>query len=282
MFEHLEVAHIDDPEVAVLYSQGFSQRAKRLQAGVKRTHRWLERVFGREERTYLAVLDVQGRVIAFSGRALAVLDESDWRQACIPPYGSPHTVWDGPRGFVVSSYDYHDAMIDAMLRVVAQAPARLEREFRKVRGSDESNIIRFMDLVATSHEICHLFTSPQKLPMGCSWLPEMFSHYLTYAYLRETSPRDAHFWKLCEDAWASQRDITYTTIADYEMHHADMPLENYLWYQGRFNQRGAQLYGRMGRRFADRVIGFEVTEEGVYRRLAAISRDFPAWVAGFH
>lgn len=266
MFEQLEVEHIEDRQVAVIYSQGFSQRARRLQAGVKRTHRWLEQVFGRNERTYLAVLD-----------------ERDWRRSCIPPYGSPHTVWDGPRGYVISSYDYHDAMIDAMLRVVAQAPARLEREFRRVRGSDESNIIRFMDLVATSHEICHLFTSPQKLPMGCSWLPEMFAHYLTYAYLRETSRRDAAFWKLCEDIWASQKDLTFTSIADYELHHADMPLENYIWYQGKFNQRGAQLYNRMGKRFAKGVIeSFEVTQDGVYRRLADISKDFPQWVAGFH
>lgn len=266
MFEHLEVAHIEDPKVPVIYSQGFSQRAKRLQKGVKRTHKWLEDLFGREQRSYLAVLD-----------------ESDWRQSCIPPYGSPHTVWDGPRGFVVSSYDYHDAMIDAMLRVVAQAPANLEREFRKVRGSDESNIIRFMDLVATSHEICHLFTGPQRLPTGCAWLPELFSHYLTYAYLRETNARDAAFWKLCEDIWASQRELPFMTIVDYELHHSDMPLENYIWYQGKFNQRGTQLYGRMGRRFAHRMIDeFEVTEEGVYRRLGEISRDFPQWIEGFH
>lgn len=265
MFEDLEVAVIDDPKVPVLYSQGFLERAKRLQAGMKKSHRWLEKLFGRNEKCYLAVLD-----------------EADWKASCIPPYGSPHTVWDGPRGFVVSSYDYHDAMIDAMLRVVAQAPPRLEREFRKVRGSDEANIMRFMDLVATSHEICHLFTDARRLPMGCAWLPEMFSHYLTFSYLSETSPQDAKFWKLCEDIWVTQRDVKYRTLEDYEMHHSDMPLENYIWFQGKFNQRGAQLYGRMGTRFARKVIEeFEVTPEGAYRRIGDISRDFPRWIENF-
>ena len=29
------------------------------------------------------------------------------------------------------------------------------------------------------------------------------------------------------------------------MHHADMPLENYIWYQGKLNQRGVELYRRL-------------------------------------
>jgi len=265
VFEELEIATLEDPKVPVIYSLGFSGRATKLQVGVKRTHRWLERLLKVEGKTYLALFD-----------------EADWKAACIPPYGQPHTLWDGPRGFVVSSYDYHDAMINAMLKVVAGAPPQLEREFRKQRGSDEKNIIKFMDLVVTSHEVCHIFTEMRRLSLGPDWLPEMFAHYLTYAYLKATNPRDAAFWKLCEDIWASQEDVKYRSLSDYEMHHPDMPLENYIWFQGKLNQRGVALYNRLGTRFAEKVVEqFAETEEEVYRRLSAIAPDFGQWIATF-
>lgn len=265
MFEELEVGTLDDNKVPTLYSLGFTERAKRLQAGVKKTHRWLENLFKIQSKTYLAVLD-----------------EADWKASCIPPYGQPHTVWDGPRGFIVSSYDYHDAMIDAMLRIVAAAPPRLEREFRKLRGADEKNIIKFMDLVVTTHEVCHVFADARKIRVDPDWIPEMFAHYLTYAYFRATSPQDAKVWKLCEDIWASQSDLRYTKLEDYEMHHGDMPLENYIWYQGRLNQRGVELYNRMGTRFAHKMVEeFALTEQEVYRRLNDISSDFLKWVNNF-
>ncbi len=265
MFEDLEVGSLDDPKVPTIYSLGFTERAKRLQAGVKKTHRWLERLFKIDAKSYLAVLD-----------------GADWKASCIPPYGRPHTVFDGPRGFVVASYDYHDAMIDAMLRVVAQAPPSLEREFRKLRGADEKNIIRFMDLVVTAHEVCHLFIISRKLSMGPEWLPELFSHYLTYAYLKQADPADAKLWKLCEDMWASQTELTYTKLEDYDMHHPDMPLPNFIWFQGKFNQRGVEMYNRMGVRFAQKVVGeFAVTEQDVYRRLNDISGDWGKWIGTF-
>jgi hypothetical protein len=265
LFEDLEVGTLADNKVPTIYSLGFTERAKRLQAGVKKTHRWLERLFKIDAKTYLAVLD-----------------DADWRASCIPPYGRPHTVWDGPRGFLVASYDYHDAMIDAMLRIVAQAPPKLEREFRKLRGADEKNIERFMDLIVTAHEVCHLFIDQRKLAMGPDWLPEMFSHYLTYAYLRQTDPADAKAWKLCEDIWASQGELQYSKLEDYEMHHPDMPLENYIWFQGKFNQRGVDLYNRMGVRFANRIVEeFAVTDQEVYRRLNDISSDWGRWIGTF-
>ncbi len=265
MFEELEVGTLEDGMVPTIYSLGFTERAKLLQAGVKKTHKWLERLFQIEAKSYLAVLD-----------------DADWKASCIPPYGRPHTVFDGPRGFVVASYDYHDAMIDAMLGIVAQAPPALEREFRKLQGADEANIIRFMDLVVTAHEVCHLFISQRHLAMGPDWLPELFSHYLTYANLAATNPQDAKVWKLCEDIWASQTDLTYTKLEDYEMHHPDMPLSNYIWYQGKFNQRGVQVYNRMGVRFAHKVVEeFAVTEQEVKRRLNGISTDWAKWIGTF-
>jgi hypothetical protein len=261
----LEVGTLDDPKVPTIYSLGFTERARRLQAGVKRTHRWLENLLGIQGKTYLAVFD-----------------EADWKASCIPPYGQAHTVWDGPRGFIVSSYDYHDAMIDAMLRVVAGAPPRLEREFRKLRGADEKNIMKFMDLVVTTHEVCHLFTDMRQIQVEPDWTTEMFAHYLTYAYFHATNPSDAKFWKLCEDIWASQSEVRYRKLEDYEMHHADMPLENYIWYQGKLNQRGVELYNRMGTRFAHKMVDeFALTEQEVYRRLNDISSDFLRWISGF-
>jgi len=265
LFEDLEVGTLEDAKVPTIYSLGFTERAKRLQAGVKKAHRWLERLFRIDAKTYLAVLD-----------------DADWRASCIPPYGRPHTVWDGPRGFIVASYDYHDVMIDAMLRIVAQAPPSLERDFRALRGADEKNIIRFMDLVVTAHEVCHIFIGERRLAMGPDWLPELFAHYLTYAFLKQTSPADAKVWKLCEDIWASAGDLQYRKLEDYEIHHPDMPIENYLWFQGKFNQRGVQMYNRMGVRFAQRAVEeFAVTDREVNRRLNDISGDWGKWIGTF-
>lgn len=243
---------------------GFTQRARKLQAAVKKSHRWIERLFEFQTKSYLAVFD-----------------EADWREACIPPYGTPHTVFDGPRGYVVSSYDYHAAMIDAMLRVVAAAPPTLEREFRKLKGSDESNIIKFLDLVVTSHEVAHLFIDLRKISLGPRWLGELFAHYLTYAHLRAENPNDARFWKLCNDIWASNPDVTYRALDDYDT-HGEMPLENYIWFQGRLNARGVSLYSKMGTRFAHKIVEqFAVTEQQVYRRLNTIQPDFAMWIESF-
>jgi hypothetical protein len=66
------------------------------------------------------------------------------------------------------------------------------------------------------------------------------------------------------------------------MHHPDMPIENYLWFQGKFNQRGAELFNRMGVRFARKMVEeFAVTEQEVYRRLNDISPDWGKWIGTF-
>lgn len=113
------------------------------------------------------------------------------------------------------------------------------------------------------HELGHTCTRGFGIRVPSRWAGEMLATYFAYAYVREHDPKQAEVW---DGILRADRDAVrpkHTTLADFDRLYFGVGAQNYIWYQGRFQQMVRQVYDAQGLNF-----------------LRAVRDAFPAGEAG--
>ena len=139
------------------------------------------------------------------------------------------------------------------------------------------------------HEIGHLYSFAYGVDTWPKdkWLCEFIATYLAYSFLMENRPRLAVLWEVMCDANVQGHMPEHTTLADFERLYIGVGMDNYGWYQGRFQQRIGEVYKKSGISFlhdfkkslAEQP---EASEEDPYRlkQLDSFSFGFSEWAKG--
>lgn len=212
---------------------------------------------------------------------VAILTKEQWKEH-IPmlPFGLP---------FVKENVAFLPATNDGVVTAGAIAlktsasPATLEKI--KQSGYDfDTGAMKFTDLIGL-HELGHVYTLAYGIKPPNRWFNEFLASYFAYAFLREKHPKLARLMQaMATDVYADGVKPKYTSFADFERLYSGVGIANYGWYQGKFVEKGSQIYDAKKLTFlADVKKAFpldekeKVTPEVTLERLEKISPGITEW-----
>ena len=253
--------------IPTFYSEGFEERAENVRGVLGREAAFFQDAFGIDVSLYLAVLDPE-----------------DWAEISPTfPYG---TLWVSEAPHIVA--------------LPAMTDGPVYEDFRKLRSTETDVTWRagadlsfdqaaasMIDLIAF-HEIGHIVREALGIGRPSNWFNEFFATYLAYSFLRAEKPELAAVWNGMMQLKATAARPAHTTLADFEELFFEVGLENYVWYEARFQTRVHEVYEALGLGFisqvADAFPGGEgtVEEQVLLGRLEEILPGFSYWGEGFH
>jgi hypothetical protein len=264
--------------VPTYYDHGAKTRAERLQADIREMNNF-----------YQERLGVQVAV------NLAVLNSNQWTRVNPIPFGLPGVLGEPPVVFI-PAYSGGWAYRKMLARKEA-IPADVWQDFlRTSQQTFEAASDDFVDFIAL-HELGHALLVHYGIDPSCNWLNEFLASYFGYAFLAERRPERKPVIALF--GRPPQTHPKHTTLADFERLY--FLVDDYAWYQGRFEQRIQEMYPQAGLQFIkdlkrtlprtaaipegvsipDQVVN-RLPPEVVVEKLEAIAPGFQAWAKGFH
>jgi hypothetical protein len=263
--------------VPTYYDHGAKTRAERLQADIREMNTF-----------YQERLGVQVAV------NLAVLNSNQWTRVNPIPFGLPGVHGEPPVVFI-PAYSGGYAFRKMLARKEAIPADVLQDHLRTSQQTFEAASDDFVDFIAL-HELGHALLVHYGIDPGSHWLNEFLASYFGYAFLAERRPERKPVIALF--GRPPQTHPKHTTLADFERLY--LLVEDYAWYQGRFEQRIQEMYPRAGLQFIkdlkralprtapipdgvsipDPVVN-RLAPEVVVEKLEAIAPGFRAWAKGF-
>lgn len=213
---------------------------------------------------------------------LAVLLPAPWEKLITwQPYGIPGVAGEPPVAFLPATDD-NLAANDA-LSIRAGVSAETIRLIEAAAGSYEEASRRYVDLVGL-HELGHTYASSFGIRVPSRWAGEFLATYFAYAFLREHDPKQAEVWDGILRAYRDAVRPKHTTLADFERLYFGVGAQNYVWYQGRFQELVRRIYDDQGLDFLRAVkAAFPASEtaalsaEETMRRFAKIHPALGKW-----
>jgi len=252
---------VADGRPRTLYSRGREKRVVELQPLVRAAQGYLG-----------AALEVEVDL------TLAILSRVDWERlgGDAPPYGVPFS--DEGCVIVAADFDESNVLAKAFAKVPPARRAKLERPDR----SADAALRRGADLIAF-HEAGHVFAHAYGIPMSQSWLAEFVASYLAYDTLRAISPEDAALWQEGAEASRAEPIPTHVSLEDFNRLYFGVGPDNYGWYQGRFQERVAQVQAKSGLGFIRALKSSGAASERDFaqqlQKLETLEPGFEAWAA---
>jgi hypothetical protein len=263
--------------VPTYYDHGAKTRAERLQADIRGMNGF-----------YQEQLGVQVAV------NLAVLNSNQWTRVNPIPFGLPGVHGDPPVVFI-PAYSGGYASRKLLDRKEAIPAEVLQDYLRTSQRSFEAASDDFVDFIAL-HELGHALLVHYGIDPSCNWLNEFLASYFGYAFLAERRPERKPVIALF--GRPPQTHPKHTTLADFERLY--FLVDDYAWYQGRFERRIQEMYPQAGLQFIkdlkrvlprtvpipegvaipDPVVN-RLPPEVVIERLETIAPGFQAWARGF-
>jgi hypothetical protein len=172
---------------------------------------------------------------------VAVLDEETWKKAVgeSPPYGFPFVTSAPSVAFFPATDNNAIALLSLSLK--DRVPPAVMKEFDKIGLTYEEASRRFVTLTGL-HELGHTYTEVSQINPGNKWFSEFLASYYAHAFLRQRYPHLATLWQAMCEAYALAIKPTHVSLEDFEKLYFGVGVENYLWYQGKFQQQVAQVY----------------------------------------
>jgi len=129
----------------------------------------------------------------------------------------------------------------------------------------------------------HVFAHAYGIPMSQSWLAEFVASYLAYDTLRAISPEDAALWQEGAEASRAEPIPTHVSLEDFNRLYFGVGPDNYGWYQGRFQERVAQVQAKSGLGFIRALKSSGAASERDFaqqlQKLETLEPGFEAWAA---
>ena len=267
--QELELSNLQG-EVPVSYSKGFSKRAGYLQNLAEEASRFFQKP------------EILGVKVDLN---LLVLGPEDWMKFTELPYGIAHILPDPPTAILAASKQNvivksilakKDYMEEANLKLLDE----LDISFDEAAAT-------FVDLIGF-HEMGHIYahhygshTWPEQ-----KWLCEFVATYLAYAYMKENKPKLSKLWKIMNDQ-NTVSEVKHTTLADFERLYIEVGVDNYGWYQAKFQQMVEEVYHKSGISFVHDLRKSlaknpEPLKDDPFRlkELDCIAKGFTTWAKG--
>jgi hypothetical protein len=257
-------------QITVHHSQGFEARATELRGMMEAGLEFFDGHFGTRPEMQLAVLTA-----------------TDWAKIPTPtPFGFPFVSGEPHVAFLPATPDsiISNAAIAFQSRVSPETLKRIEgtgQTYAEAAG-------RFPDIIGL-HELGHTYIHTMGLPEEPKWLEEMLASYLGYAALTDADSKSggqqAVLYDAMHDAFAEGVTPRFTSLADFDRLYVRVGVENYGWFQGKFQERVETVFAEKGMTFIDEVraafpTGSRVTTEEALQRLEKISPGFQEWSQG--
>jgi hypothetical protein len=272
----LELPSLPGP-VPTYYDHGAKPRAERLQADIREMNSF-----------YQDKLGVQAAV------SLAVLNSNQWTRVNPIPFGLPGVHGEPPVVFI-PAHSGGLAFRQMLARKEAIPADVLQEYLRTSQQTFEAASDDFVDFIAL-HELGHALLVHYGIDPSCHWLNEFLASYFGYAFLAERRPERKPVIALF--GRPPQTRPKHTTLADFERLY--LLVDDYAWYQGRFEQRIQEMYPQVGLQFIkdlkralpriapipdgvsipDPVVN-HLAPEVVVDKLEALAPGFKAWAEGF-
>jgi hypothetical protein len=219
------VLELPDPVLRTYYSRGARRRAAALQRFLRALH------------------DAASSHLAIApGLALLVVNRRDWHLLFSYPYGLPFTRNRGAVSHVIAAADYPNRLLqrfDAVALRAASAGAKPPGEVRE-----------FLDLLV-GHEWGHAAANLSGLRSRVKWLDELLA---TYLFLAALDGAGMHAAYARFKAWARVgvygSGVKGIPLGSFEYPRGRLKFESFLWFQGVFTLRAAELYEARGWAFA--------------------------------
>ena len=267
LLERVQAAGLESSRnrITVYYNEGHEPKALRLRALVEQAMDFYERELGVREELHLAVLlpDAWAALIT-------------WGQ----PYGIPGVAGVPPVAFMPATDD-NLAANDA-LGIRAGVSPETVRLIEATGLSYEEASRRYVDLVGL-HELGHTYTRGFGIRVPSRWAGEMLATYFAYAHLRAHDPKQAEVWDGILRGYRDAVRPKHTTLADFDRLYFGVGAQNYIWYQGRFQEMVRRVYDAHGLDFLRAVRKSfpegegPVSPEETLRRFEAIFPGFGEW-----
>ena len=207
------------------------------------------------------------------------------------PYGIPHGS-SYPYVIFVPATDANPVTTLA-LQMKTKASASILQQIARTGITYEDAARIFVTLIAL-HELGHVYTEASRVKPGNKWLNEFLATYHAYAFLSANHPRLAELWRAMNEVYSTGVTPTHRSLEDFERLYIRVGIENYGWYQGRFQEIAAAVYDAKKLTFLQDVrAGFPRLKEGedpidslvkdpapiatTLARLEEISPGFIAW-----
>lgn len=267
LLERVQAAGLESSRsrITVYYPAGHEPKALRLRALVEQAMDFYDRSLGVREELHLAVLlpDAWATLVP-------------WQ-----PYGIPGVAGEPPVAFLPATDD-NLAANDAISIRAGVSPETV-RLIEAASGSYDDASRRYVDLVGL-HELGHTYTRGFGIRVPSRWAGEMLATYFAYAHLRAHDPKQAEVWDGILRAYRDAVRPKYTTLADFDRLYFGVGAQNYIWYQGQFQQMVRRVYEAQGLDFLRAVREAfpagetgTLTPEETLRRFEKIFPGFEAW-----
>jgi hypothetical protein len=251
--------------ITVYYPEGHEARALRLRALLEDAAAFYERELGVREEIHLAVL-----LPAQWDRVIP------WQ-----PYGIPGVAGTPQVAFLPATDDNLAANDASSIRANVSDEAIAQIEASGMSYDEAAR--RYVDLVGL-HELGHTYARAFGINVPSRWAGEMLATYFAYAYLRAHDPKQAEVWDGILRGYRDAVKPAHTTLADFERLYFGVGPQNYIWYQGRFQQMVRRAHDAQGVGFLRAVRdAFPASETGTVspeetlRRFEKILPGFREW-----
>jgi hypothetical protein len=269
-----ELAQLDGYPMEVRYSEGSLARARACADVAAHAYVYFSQLFSGFEPEI----------------AVIVADEADW--ASRQPYGLPFFNDDEGQirpGIVVMSAGPGDFWVALGEDLREASPAGFSRLLSTYPdGAGGLDLQPFFDLV-TIHELGHAFEVLGDLNLPTFWLGEIFANVALHSFVATKQRDDLDTLEVLSLVGAQSprlddriRAEGYSTLEDLEAHYTGgddpMSVQNYVWYQYRWQRLAAEMFDADGE--AGLVRFWECFHQTDRFRFGEVSRSELATVLG--
>jgi hypothetical protein len=183
--------------------------------------------------------------------SVAILTKEQWTKSLPPflPYGLPFV--RNNIAFLPATND--GAVTTGAIALKSSATPALLKKIKQTGYDFESAAMKFTDLIGL-HELGHVYTLAYGIKPPTRWLNEFLASYFAYAFLQAKHPKLATLMQaMGSDAYGNAVNPKYTTLEDFERLYSNVGVDNYSWFQGKFLQKGSQIYDAQKLKFLEAI-----------------------------
>lgn len=173
---------------------------------------------------------------------VVVLAPEHWAEyATFPVYGMPHFLDAHTLVIAGENNDMWRSLVPPLEILPPPVAEMMRKSYQQPDGS--INVASFFDLLAV-HELGHLYHYQTQRLFPRLWLMELFCNLCLHAYVAVWEPEQLLVLETLPQVLVGMdsAQLPYRLLADFERLYADMPPQNFGWFQGQLHVGAKRVY----------------------------------------